>query len=73
MQYSKTMLTFSFNCLYTLQLDDGQPLEYLSEMRQISVIFMNLSLEESANICSLMQSLFEKVYKHVQSLEGQSE
>ncbi|KAL4238402.1 Adenylate cyclase type 10 [Mactra antiquata] len=52
------------------KLDDNQPLEYLSEMRQVSILFMNLVLDESANTEMLLQEIFEIVYSRTKAMHG---
>ena len=54
-----------------LKLDDDQPLSYLSEMRQTSIVFMNLVLDESQDAEALLQSIFELVYSLTKSMQGQ--
>ncbi|KAK3591572.1 hypothetical protein CHS0354_041619 [Potamilus streckersoni] len=52
------------------KLDDGQPLQYLSEMRQVSIVFMNLVLNEGQDVTKLLQRIFEIVYSNVTSMQG---
>ncbi|XP_064599587.1 adenylate cyclase type 10-like [Liolophura sinensis] len=52
------------------KLDDDQPLEYLSEMRSISVVFVNLTLCDYSNITELMQTLFQTICQHVHTMQG---
>ena len=55
------------------QLDDDQPLEYLSEMRQVSIVFMNLVLDERTDSTNLLQKIFELVYTQTKSMHGKFE
>ncbi|XP_052767837.1 adenylate cyclase type 10-like [Mya arenaria] len=53
------------------KLDDSQPLEYLSEMRQVSVVFMNLVLDENReDSAQILQIIFEIVYSKTKSMHG---
>nr|XP_022331897.1 adenylate cyclase type 10-like [Crassostrea virginica] len=52
------------------KLDDNQPLEYLSEMRNVTVVFMNLVLEEGRDITQLLQEVFEVVYSQSKVMHG---
>ncbi|XP_052249078.1 adenylate cyclase type 10-like [Dreissena polymorpha] len=52
------------------KLDDNQPLEYLSEMRQVSIVFMNLVLSEGIDTASTLQTIFELVYSRTKAMNG---
>ncbi|KAL3874935.1 hypothetical protein ACJMK2_037887, partial [Sinanodonta woodiana] len=67
---SKTISKFGKYYFGLLQLDDGQPLQYLSEMRQVSIVFMNMVLVEGQDVTELLQRVFEIVYSHVTSMHG---
>lgn len=71
-QNSKGMYTFDSALL---QIDDNQPLEYLSEMRQVSILFMNLVLDENVQKDTeqnqqLLQKIFELVYLKTKAMHG---
>ena len=55
-----------------LQLKDRQPLEYLSEMRQVSMLFINLMTDETTKMegCLLLQQCFEVIFKHLKKMGG---
>ncbi|KAK3093152.1 hypothetical protein FSP39_011947 [Pinctada imbricata] len=52
------------------KLDDNQPLEYLSEMRQVTVVFMNMVLDEDKDTTQLLQEIFEIVYSQSKVMHG---
>lgn len=52
------------------KLDDNQPLEYLSEMRNVTVVFMNLILKEEQDTTKLLQDVFEVVYRQSKVMHG---
>ncbi|KAL5008851.1 hypothetical protein ScPMuIL_014432 [Solemya velum] len=61
--------------LYILQpvlkkIDDNQPLHYLSEMRQVTILFMNLVLAEESDISDLLQKIFIAVYSKTKPMNG---
>ena len=58
--------------VFNLQLDDKQPLEYLSEMRQVSMLFINLMTDETTKIegCLLLQQCFEVIFTQLKKLGG---
>ncbi|XP_073214201.1 adenylate cyclase type 10 [Lepidochelys kempii] len=39
------------------KIDDNQPLEYLSELRPVTIVFVNLQFDESANTLHLCQAI----------------
>ncbi|OWF53352.1 adenylate cyclase type 10-like isoform X2 [Mizuhopecten yessoensis] len=52
------------------KLDDNQPLEYLSEMRKVSIVFMNLILNKDFDATSLLQRVFDTVYLQSSIMHG---
>ncbi|CAH1791954.1 unnamed protein product [Owenia fusiformis] len=54
------------------KLDDDQPLEYLSENRQVSIVFMNMVLAPVPYrmASKLLQSAFDIIYPEVRSMLG---
>ncbi|XP_062574125.1 adenylate cyclase type 10-like isoform X2 [Saccostrea cucullata] len=52
------------------KLDDNQPLEYLSEMRNVTVVFMNLVLDEKHDVTKLLQEVFDVVYVQSKVMHG---
>ncbi|XP_030066753.1 adenylate cyclase type 10-like [Microcaecilia unicolor] len=55
------------------KIDDGQPLEYLSEMRPVTILFLNLQLKENTNAdlqCSIMQSTGWCITKFIEKYKG---
>ncbi|CAC5390739.1 unnamed protein product [Mytilus coruscus] len=52
------------------KIDDFQPLEYLSEMRQVSIVFINLVLNKDENEGELLQKIFGAVYIQIKALHG---
>ncbi|ESO86825.1 hypothetical protein LOTGIDRAFT_128523, partial [Lottia gigantea] len=52
------------------KLSAGQPLEYLSEMRLVSVMFMNLIIDEEADTAQLLQEVFEIIHMEIKSMGG---
>ena len=55
---------------FHFQLDDNQPLEYLSEMRQVTIVFMNMVLDEEKDSTQLLQEIFEIVYSQTKVMHG---
>jgi hypothetical protein len=53
-----------------LQIDDFQPLEYLSEMRQVSIVFINLVLDEDEDETQLLQKIFEVIHTQTKAMHG---
>lgn len=55
------------------QLDDGQPLEYLSEMRQVTILFINLVLEDCTKYEATvtLQKTFNVIFAEIKSAEGE--
>nr|XP_025035392.1 adenylate cyclase type 10 [Pelodiscus sinensis] len=41
------------------KIDDNQPLEYLSELRPVSIVFVNLQFDESANTLHLCKAIHD--------------
>uniref|UniRef100_A0A8C3SZP5 Adenylate cyclase 10 n=1 Tax=Chelydra serpentina TaxID=8475 RepID=A0A8C3SZP5_CHESE len=41
------------------QIDDNQPLEYLSELRPVTIVFVNLQFDESANTLHLCKAIHD--------------
>ncbi|XP_060063755.1 adenylate cyclase type 10-like [Ylistrum balloti] len=52
------------------KIDDNQPLEYLSEMRKVSIAFMNLVLNEDFDATILLQQVFDTVYLQSSIMHG---
>ncbi|KAI0220394.1 Adenylate cyclase type 10 [Lamellibrachia satsuma] len=54
------------------KLDEHQPLEYLSEMRQVTIVFINLQLEEVTKyeLTRTLQESFKSIYTHVKAKMG---
>ena len=52
--------------VFCLQLADDQPLEYLSEMRQVSIVFCQLATDGvSSELPSILQDAFVVMHKSV--------
>lgn len=54
------------------KIEDGQPLEYLSEMRQVTMLFINLELDRSTQYgyLLLMQRCYEVIYANAKRTRG---
>lgn len=52
------------------KIDDNQPLEYLSEMRKVSIVFMNLVLNKDFDTTNLLQRVFDTVYLQSSIMHG---
>ncbi|XP_063957938.1 adenylate cyclase type 10-like [Lytechinus pictus] len=54
------------------KIDDDMPLEYLSEMRQVSVVFINLIFKSGADIdeSDSLQDAFNVIYDSMLAFEG---
>ncbi|XP_075465688.1 adenylate cyclase type 10 [Ascaphus truei] len=55
------------------KVDDDQPLEYLSEMRSVTILFLNLQFEESVLIeeqCQAMQDTSKGIARLIRSGQG---
>ena len=54
------------------KIEEHQPLEYLSEMRQVSILFINLLLEKSTKIelAWTLQECFDVIYANGKRLQG---
>lgn len=63
---------FSFFVLSIFfQIDHGQDLEWLSEMRQVSVLFINMVLPKKGHTAPwALQKAFEVIYENVRRLRG---
>ena len=64
---------YSDICLFA-QIDHGHEVAWLSELRMMSVVFINLELKinhEGKKKLTLLQSIFEAVYISVVKYEGQ--
>ena len=60
-------------CVCGCQLEDRQPLEYLSEMRQVTIVFINLVLVEACSkisIGSTLQHAFDAIYNNIKPVQG---
>ena len=79
----RTIIThFSRDKVYNLKLfiskpvlrkiEDGQPLEYLSEMRQVTMLFINLDVVKSTKYGYLlmMQGCYEVIYANAKRMRG---
>ena len=55
-----------------IQIDDGLPLEYLSEMRQVSVVFINLVVTSSDHESETrnLHRAFNTVYDDMKEFQG---
>ena len=55
------------------QLDDHQSIEYLSEMRQVTIVFINLVTENVAKHyqLTLLQEVFAAIYASVKKMQGE--
>ncbi len=60
--------------LFASQVDDRQPLEYLSEMRQVSILFINLVTEDTTRVegCVLLQQCFDLIFAQLKKMGGKS-
>lgn len=54
------------------KIEDGQPLEYLSEMRQVTMLFINLDVDRSTKYgyLLLMQTCYEVIYANAKRMRG---
>ena len=53
------------------QIDHGQDLEWLSEMRQVSVLFINMVLPRKGQAASdALQKAFEVIHEYAKRLRG---
>jgi len=54
------------------KMEDNQPLKYLSEMRQVTIVFINLIMERvtSRQQAYILQSCFEVIYLNCRRLQG---
>ena len=54
------------------KIEDGQPLEYLSEMRQVTMLFINLDVDRSTKYgyLLLMQRCYEVIYANAKRMRG---
>ena len=60
--------------LFHLQLDHGQDLEWLSEMRQVSVMFINMKLPDGVeDAARALQKAFEVIYDATIKMQGSVE
>ena len=62
-------------CVYYIQIEDHQPLEYLSEMRQVTIVFINLVIQECTNmeLALVLQHAFDIIYTSCKRTQGQSQ
>uniref|UniRef100_A0A8D0HNV3 Guanylate cyclase domain-containing protein n=1 Tax=Sphenodon punctatus TaxID=8508 RepID=A0A8D0HNV3_SPHPU len=54
-------------------IDDNQPLEYLSELRPVTIVFVNLQFDESANtlhLCKAIQDASAKISGIIYAFHG---
>ncbi|KAM4626854.1 adenylate cyclase type 10 [Discoglossus pictus] len=55
------------------KIDDNQPLDYLSEMRPVTILFLNLQFDESAEIedkCQVIQDVYIGMSNLIDSYQG---
>ncbi|XP_067388626.1 adenylate cyclase type 10 [Emydura macquarii macquarii] len=55
------------------KIDDNQPLEYLSELRPVTIVFVNLQFDESANTLHLCKAIHDanvKISEIIQVFRG---
>ncbi|XP_053102677.1 adenylate cyclase type 10 isoform X2 [Hemicordylus capensis] len=55
------------------KIDDNQPLEYLSELRPVTIVFVNLQFDETANalhLCKAIQDANAKITGIIDPLSG---
>nr|XP_060630310.1 adenylate cyclase type 10 [Anolis sagrei ordinatus] len=55
------------------KIDDNQPLEYLSELRPVTIVFVNLQFDDSANthhLCKAIQDAYTKIIAVIHPLSG---
>ena len=56
---------------FVFQLDHGQDLEWLSEMRQVSVLFINMSLPDiPMEAATALQKAFEIIFESCTKYKG---
>ena len=56
-------------------MDDNQPLEFLSEMRQVTIVFINIVSDDQITNskweqCKMLQSAFDVIYPITNALHG---
>uniref|UniRef100_A0A8C8R8H4 Adenylate cyclase 10 n=1 Tax=Pelusios castaneus TaxID=367368 RepID=A0A8C8R8H4_9SAUR len=59
--------------VFLFQIDDNQPLEYLSELRPVTIVFVNLQFDESANTLHLCKAIHDanmKISEVIQVFRG---
>lgn len=59
---------------FVFQIDDNQPVEYLSEVRPVTIVFVNLQFDASANtyhLCKAIQDGNRKITGIIHPLSGQ--
>lgn len=54
------------------KLDEGQPLDYLSEMRQVTILFINLIIDRSTKVeyACTMQACFDLIFDNCKKSQG---
>ncbi|XP_014673338.1 PREDICTED: adenylate cyclase type 10-like [Priapulus caudatus] len=54
------------------KIDDNQPVEFLSEMREVTIVFMNMVLKETTlrEQVYILQKAFEVIYRNVERKRG---
>ena len=72
--YYAKLAVSTLNSYVQLQLDEKQPLEYLSEMRLVTVVFINLQLHEVSKyeLSRILQESFKIIYMQVKPRQGQA-
>lgn len=68
----KVKSSLAYCILCSVQIDDGLHLEYLSEMRQVSVLFINLLFINGEDIDDVgsLQAAFQTIYRDLRKFEG---
>ena len=64
------MKTFLLACVYQ-RLDRKQSLDYLSELRRVTITFINLDIsDEDKNLCQHVQKVFIQIYELTKMMGG---
>uniref|UniRef100_A0A452IIZ4 Guanylate cyclase domain-containing protein n=1 Tax=Gopherus agassizii TaxID=38772 RepID=A0A452IIZ4_9SAUR len=56
---SESLFLLLLHLALLFQIDDNQPLEYLSELRPVTIVFVNLQFDESANTLHLCKAIHD--------------
>ncbi len=62
-----------FHLLLFFQLDENQPLEYLSEHRDVTILFINLVLESAHDHAACLQKVTEVIGAAVLQFQGKAQ